>query len=161
MLCENVLGNYNKGEYEEYEIDFVDFEWHETFKKLHKKISHSGKEIGIRLGNEVLTKGIKQGDILYKEGNYIAVVNILPCDVIVINVEEHHKVMAAKVCYEIGNRHATLFWGEKDMQYMTPYNEPMLEMLKKIHGVTVEVKNLVIDFNKSISATVNNHTHSF
>lgn len=67
--------------------------------------------------------------------------------------------MAAKVCYEIGNRHAVLLWGEEEQTFLTPYTQPVLEMLEKIHGVKAEVKEQALDFDKRISASINSHTH--
>ena len=51
-----------------------------------------------------------------------------------------------------------LFWGEDDT-FITIYNEPMLIMLQKIHGVTAvkEVKKL--DFDQRISASIHDHHH--
>ena len=65
---------------------------------------------------------------------------------------------AAKVCYEIGNRHAPLFWGENDT-FITIYNEPMLLMLQKLHGVTAEKELKKLDFDQRISASIHNHHH--
>ena len=80
-------------------------------------------------------------------------------DVAVAQVDAHHPHMIAKLCYEIGNRHATLFWGNDDHTFITPYTEPMLVMIQKLHGVTATVKTLSLDFNKAISASINAHTH--
>ena len=50
--------------------------------------------------------------------------------------------MVAKVCYEIGNRHAPLFWGDQEREPLSLlYNEPMKVMLDKLHGVSTEVKD--------------------
>jgi urease accessory protein len=67
-------------------------------------------------------------------------------------------MMAAKVCYEIGNRHAPLFWGENGT-YITIYDEPMMAMVSKIHGVRAEKKLMKLDFDKRISAAIHNHHH--
>ncbi len=69
-----------------------------------------------------------------------------------------HEKQAAKVCYEIGNRHAPLFWGENDT-FITIYNEPMLLMLQKLHGVTAEKELKKLDFDQRISASIHNHHH--
>ena len=53
------------------------------------------------------------------------------------------------------------------MEFITPYNEPMLEMLNKIHRhkngecvrVRAEKKTQKLNFDKAISSSVNNHTH--
>lgn len=165
MLCEKILGKITDEPFKSLAIDYVDIEWYEAFKKLHKKTTHSGEEIGIRLDNEVLTKGLNEGDVLYADDKKAVVVNIPPCEVIVADVPDDSLI--PKVCYEIGNRHATLFCGDNARQFITPYNQPMLEMLQKIHKhtagrcirVNAEKKLLKLNFDKAISSTVNNHTH--
>jgi urease accessory protein len=85
----------------------------------------------------------------------------------VIVVDVPSDSLIPKVCYEIGNRHATLFYGDNERQFVTPYNQPMLDMLNKIHKhtdgecvrVTAVKKLQKLNFDKAISSTVNNHTH--
>ena len=55
MLVEKVIGNINDEQFKNRNIDYVDIEWHEAFKKLHKKTSQSGIEVGIKLDNDILT----------------------------------------------------------------------------------------------------------
>ena len=102
MLCEQILGKLPDFDLSGKTVEYVDIEWHEAFKKIHKKTTDHGTEIG--------------------------------------------------------NCHAQLFWG-KDDTFITIYNEPMLIMLQKIHGVTAvkEVKKL--DFDQRISASIHNHHH--
>lgn len=64
----------------------------------------------------------------------------------------------AKVSYEIGNRHAPLFYSEDDSELVMPYDKPMLEMLKKLE-VEVQVKTMKIHRNKSISSVHASHDH--
>ena len=75
---------------------------------------------------------------------------------LVVKVDDTHLV--PKVCYEIGNRHATLFEGSSHNEFITIYSEPMKEMLEKI-GANVTVEEIQFDFNKSISASINAHQH--
>lgn len=159
MLCEKIIGNMYDEKFEDFEIDYVDIEWHEVYKRLHKKTTSKGREFGIRMDNEILTRGLREGDVLGCEGQTIIAVSIPPCEVIKICVDRHHPAAAAKVCYEVGNRHASLFWDEEENTFITPYNKPMMVMLEKIHGVTLLRENMKLDFTKSISSTVNNHTH--
>ncbi|HIX29885.1 MAG TPA: urease accessory protein UreE [Candidatus Blautia stercoravium] len=159
MLCENIWGNLKDTDTTGKKIDYVEFEWDEAFKRIHKKVSREGKEVGIRLDDSVLTKGIRTGDILWQEGDALLAAKILPCKVIEVKLAKGHEKMGAKVCYEIGNRHAVLLWGEEEDTFLTPYTQPVLEMLEKIHGVKAEVKEQVLDFDKRISASINSHTH--
>ena len=156
MLVEKVIGNVNDEQFKDKNIDYVDIEWHEAFKKLHKKTSQSGIEVGIKLDNDILTRGLRQGDILAINENSVIAVNIPKDKALVIKVNDNHLI--PKVCYEIGNRHATLFEGNSHNEFITIYNEPMKEMLEKI-GVDVTVDEVQFDFNKSISSSINAHHH--
>ena len=156
MLVEKVIGNINDEQFKNSNIDYVDIEWHEAFKKLHRKTSQSGIEVGIKLDNDILTRGLRKGDVLaINEDNFIAV-NIPKDKALVVKVDDTHLV--PKVCYEIGNRHATLFEGSSHNEFITIYSEPMKEMLEKI-GANATVEEIQFDFNKSISSSINAHHH--
>lgn len=156
MLVEKVIGNINDEQFKNSNIDYVDIEWHEAFKKLHRKTSQSGIEVGIKLDNDILTRGLRQGDVLAINEDNVIAVNIPKDKALVVKVDDTHLV--PKVCYEIGNRHATLFEGNSHNEFITIYNEPMKEMLEKI-GANVTVEEIQFDFNKSISSSINAHHH--
>ena len=103
-----------------------------------------------------MTEGLHQGDILNVDGDNVIAVNIPPDDALVITVHDEHLI--PKVCYEIGNRHATLFSGNNHNEFITIYSEPMKEMLEKI-GVHVSKEKIKFDFSKSISSSINSHHH--
>ena len=65
MICEELLGNLKDEKNNNIEVDYVDIERHEAFKKIHKKFTKLGTELGIRLGNDILSRGLRDGDILY------------------------------------------------------------------------------------------------
>ena len=156
MLVEKVIGNINDEQFKNSNIDYVDIEWHEAFKKLHRKTSHSGIEVGIKLDNDILTRGLRQGDVLAINEDNVIAVNIPKDKALVVKVDDTHLV--PKVCYEIGNRHATLFEGSSHNEFITIYSEPMKEMLEKI-GANATVEEIQFDFNKSISSSINAHHH--
>ena len=154
MLVEKVIGNINDEQFKNSNIDYVDIEWHEAFKKLHRKTSQSGIEVGIKLDNDILTRGLRQGDVLAINEDNVIAVNIPKDKALVVKVDDTHLV--PKVCYEIGNRHATLFEGSSHNEFITIYSEPMKEMLEKI-GANATVEEIQFDFNKSISSSINAH----
>ena len=45
MLCEQVLGKLHDFDLTGKTIEYVDIEWHEAFKKIHKKITDKGTEV--------------------------------------------------------------------------------------------------------------------
>lgn len=156
MLCEQILGTLSDEQFKNLKVDYVDIEWHEAFKKLHRKTSQSGIEVGIKLDNDILTRGLRQGDVLAINEDNVIAVNIPKDKALVVKVDDTHLV--PKVCYEIGNRHATLFEGSSHNEFITIYSEPMKEMLEKI-GANVTVEEIQFDFNKSISSSINAHHH--
>ncbi len=159
MICERILGQLQDFDRSGKEIEYVDIEWHETFKKIHKKVTDHGREIGIRMDDSVLKRGLLQDDVIYQDDTTLIAVNIPPCEVIRISALPGHKNQIPKVCYEIGNRHAPLFFGESDDTFVTIYDEPMMQMLLGIHGVQAEKKTEKLNFDRKISASVHNHHH--
>ena len=156
MLCEKILGKLKDFDLTGKTVEYVDIEWHEAFKKLHRKTSQSGIEVGIKLDNDILTRGLRQGDVLAINEDNVIAVNIPKDKALVVKVDDTHLV--PKVCYEIGNRHATLFEGSSHNEFITIYSEPMKEMLEKI-GANATVEEIQFDFNKSISSSINAHHH--
>ena len=110
----------------------------------------------LKLDNDILTRGLRQGDVLAINEDNVIAVNIPKDKALVVKVDDTHLV--PKVCYEIGNRHATLFEGNSHNEFITIYSEPMKEMLEKI-GANVTVEEIQFDFNKSISSSINAHHH--
>lgn len=159
MLCEKILGKLNEFDTTGKSIEYVDIEWHEAFKRIHKKNTNTGRQVGIRLDDSVLARGLYENDVIYDSNNLIIAVHTPPCEVIKIIIDKNHAFMISKTCYEIGNRHAPLFFGDDDFTFITPYNEPMFLMLNKLHGVNVEKKCIQLNFDKRVSATVHNHHH--
>lgn len=159
MICEKILGTLDELDVAGKMVEYVEIEWHEAFKKIHKKTTDTGREVGIRLDDSVLTEGLYEGKVIYMDESLVIAVHTPPCEVIRVTVKPDHRFMAAKVCYEIGNRHAPLFYGEDEYTFITPYNEPMLRMLSGLHGVEAEKEMRKLDFDRRISASVHNHHH--
>lgn len=159
MLCEKILGKISDESFKDKQVDYVDIEWHEAFTKLHRKVSQGGVDVGIRLDNEVLRRGLWQDDVLYADENKVIAVNIPPCEAIKAVVAKDHPNQIAKLCYEVGNTHTSMFRGEDEYTFYIPYHEPMLDKLNHIHGVSAQKVYTKFDFSKSLSSTINNHHH--
>ena len=79
MLCEQVLGKLHDFDTTGKTIEYVDIEWHEAFKKIHKKITDKGTEVGIRMDDSILARGLYQDDVIYADDEKLVVVNTLDC----------------------------------------------------------------------------------
>lgn len=156
MLCESILGKLSEKQFQNFIVDYVDIDWYEIHKKLHRKKTRSGKEIGILLDEHKHSEGLSQDDVLFCDGNTAVAVNIKQCAVIIFYIEDSS--LLPKVCYEIGNKHAPLFFGEDTGQFLTVYDGPVLEMLEKL-GVRAEIVTGQLDFSRCISGRCHMHTH--
>lgn len=159
MLCEKVLGKVTDEAYKGLRVDYVDIQWHEAFSRLHRLTSAEGEDVGIRMDNDVLKKGLDQDDVLYADLEKVIAVNIPECEAIKAVVRQDHPGQIAKLCYEVGNTHTTMFRGEDAFTFYIPFNEPMLEKINSIHGVSGEKVMKKFDFSKSLSSSINNHHH--
>ncbi len=159
MLCEKVLGTLSDEAFAGLRVDRVDIEWHEAFSKLHRKTSSEGEDVGIRMGNEILSRGLNQDDVIYADSEKVIAVNIPECEAIRAEVRRDHPGQIAKLCYEVGNTHTTMFRGEDDFTFYTPYHEPLLEKIRGIHGVSAEKVVMKFDFSRALSSSINNHHH--
>ena len=160
MLCEKILGNLSEPEFKGKPVDYVDIDWHETYNKLLRKNSRGGRDVAIRLDDEVLKTGMKPGDVLGtdEDGTLIAV-DVPATDVLVVTLTELSPFTVAKTAYEIGNCHAPLFAGQEEFQFITIFNEPMEHLLHHLHGVKVERKIEKLDFSKQISSIIGHGHH--
>lgn len=159
MICDKILGSLPQMDTEGRRVEFVTIEWHEAFKKIHRKFTDHGREVGIRMDDSVLKRGLHQGDVLYQDEQLIIAVHTPPCEALVVEIEKGHESCIPKVCYEIGNRHAPLFWGREENTFVTPYNEPMKKLLAGIHGTIVKKENIAFDFTRQISSAAGEHHH--
>ncbi|WP_104748741.1 urease accessory protein UreE [Helicobacter cetorum] len=141
MIIERLEGNLRDLNPLDFCIDYVDLEWFDTRKKIARFKTQQGKEIAMRL-KDAPKLGLSHGDILLKEGKEIVAINILPSEV--IHIEAKSIAEVAKICYEIGNRHAALYYGDNQFEFKTPFEKPMLALLEKL-GVTNSVLSSRLD----------------
>ena len=166
MIYTKILGKLGDGDFQSKLVDYVDFEWHETYSKLHRKNSRGGRDVAISLDDSILKIGIKPGDVfgLDADGTVIAA-DVLATDVLSVKLENPDFFSTAKVAYEIGNCHAPLFAGKEEGELITIFNEPMERLLQGLGGISlkIEKRNGKLDFSKQISSIVGHghgHAHS-
>ncbi|MBR1404155.1 MAG: hypothetical protein IJ558_08230 [Treponema sp.] len=161
MLCEKILGKTSDEHFKGKKIDYVDFEWHETYSKRHRKTSRLGRDIAISLDDSILKIGIKPGDVLGldSDGTVIAC-DVLPCEILSVRIGNPVFRTTAKIAYEIGNCHAPLFSGNSDSELITIYTEPVERLLKNLSGYELEIERRTekLDFSRQISSVVG-HSH--
>lgn len=159
MICETVLGNRNMPEFYDCMEDKLRLEWDEVYKRVLKKTTEGGVEVGIRLSGPDAQQGLCDGDVLWRSGNKIITVEIIPCRVIRIeSLPERHGALI-QAAYEIGNRHAPLFWTLERNGLVIVYDEFMLPTLQKIYGISLSECEQKLDPHLRIR-TLAFHSHS-
>jgi urease accessory protein len=121
MLIEKISGH--TAPREGVRVDTVEFEWFELSRRVMKKMSSSGEEIGLRL-----TEPISDGDVLYEDDTRAIVAALLPCELIRVAARDMRTM--GRVCFELGNRHLPLAIGDDSVK--TPYDAPTFEYLARL-----------------------------
>lgn len=119
MLVTEILGNINdlpENERAELTVDSVPLGNLELVKRVQRTETESGKEIGLRLTNEV--RELKGGDILYRDGNNVIAVKVKPSDVLVIRARSIYEM--AVTAHSLGNRHLQAQFFDEDSQFGQP-----------------------------------------
>lgn len=123
MIIKEICGNLENLHEKELNIDLFELEWFETNKRIIRKKSRDGTELSLRFLKE--GKQLKEGDILFKDGNKLIVVEVLPCEAIVFSPKSLLEM--GTICYEIGNKHLPLFIQEDEI--LVPYEDPLFRWL--------------------------------
>jgi urease accessory protein len=134
MLIREKIGHINSFAINDRIIDLLLLEWYEARKRILVKHSNSGKEVSLKFLNE--NPEWSEGDILFADDNSIIVVSILPCRCIVLQPKNMFEM--ASICYEIGNKHLSLFYDQD--QLLVPFELPLYNLLQ-MQGYEVKEDN--------------------
>ncbi len=146
MITEKIygkLGNTPK------KIEKVTIDWFERDKKLLRKTTSDGEEIGIKTDIP-----LSDGDVVYEDGNRVIAVEIAPCDLISVSISSIEGM--GRLCFELGNRHLSLSISEDCVK--CPFDEPTFEYLKKLGFAAVKVHEKFMGFIEC-KAHSHGHTH--
>lgn len=151
MLIQQKIGNINSFEINDRSIDYLKLEWYETNKRILHKQTQLGKEVTLKFLKE--KQDLTQGDIIYEDKECIIVIDVVPCDAIIIYPKTMKEM--ASVCYEIGNKHLPLFFRKDEL--LVPFEAPLFRMLLAAGYDVKEGKRKLID---PLRSTVTPHGSS-
>jgi urease accessory protein len=138
MLIEKVLRHIS--EYPpDLKVETVNFSWWERDKKIMKKLSSAGEEIGLRLG-----EALSDGDVLFADATRIVVAVLESAELITVNVTSRREM--GEVCFALGNRHLPISIGEE--QVCVPYDAPTLAYLTKLGFDCARIRDKFTDFHE-------------
>jgi urease accessory protein len=151
MIIKEKVGNLQGFRSIGYQVDWLPLEWYETGKRILHKQTAAGRNVVLKFLKEA--PQLQQDDIIFKDDNCVIVIDILPCEVIVVQPTNMYEMAVA--CYEIGNKHLPLFY-EGDA-ILIPYEAPLLKMLQASgFGLKREYRKLL----HPLKTTVSPHAHS-
>ena len=124
MIIEDVIGNIGTLSIGSRQTDLLQLQWYETTRRVQRRQTVSGREIALRL----LKQGqrLQQGDVVWMDDATAVVVDILPCEVIVVTPASMLEM--GTICYEIGNKHLPVFI--QDNEVLIPMEEPLYRWLE-------------------------------
>lgn len=151
MVITEKAGNLNTLELGERSIDKLQLEWFETNKRILHKLTSGGQKISIKFlqGNP----DWKENDVVFADDKTIIVIEILPCDAIVITPST--VMEAAAISYEIGNKHLPLFFHQNEL--LIPYDAPLFRLLQA-NGYTMNIEQRKLQH--PLKTSVSPHGHS-
>lgn len=144
MIINRVLGKLS---HTHKNIETVSIDWFERDKKVLRKTTSNGEDIGIKVETT-----LNEGDILYEDDNKIIVVEISPCNL--ISVEVNTMQQMGRLCFELGNRHLSLSIGENIVK--CPFDNPTFEYLQKLGFNAIKTYEKFTDYTECKAHT---HTH--
>jgi len=138
MMIRHVVGKLadlnlgHHGDSMDLTIERVVLSWDELHKRILRKTTDVGRDIGIQLE----TGHLHPGDILHREGNHIIIVEVKEEAVLVVSVSTMHAMGLA--AHAIGNLHAPIEITTQTV--ITPYNSVLEDQLQKL-GLATQVEN--------------------
>jgi urease accessory protein len=147
MLINHKTGNLSSFDIGNRLIDRLALEWYETNKRILHKRTQSGHQIIMKFMGE--NQNLTQDDIIYHDEKTVLVIDILPCDAIIVHPKNMHEM--ASVCYEIGNKHLPLFFNEDEV--LVAFEEPLFRLLSAAgYDVKKGSRRLINPLKTTVSA---------
>lgn len=112
MWCESVVRNAGEGgDFGGRAVDYVDIQWDQRRSTL-KARSRAGEEVRVLLPRG---QALRHGDVLFEDDRRAVVINVLPCELIVVR-SPSPRLMAA-LALELGNLHHPTEIGENELAF--------------------------------------------
>lgn len=124
ILINSIQGNVQSFDIGARVIDLLQLEWFETNKKVMRRHTLNGLEIGWKAGKGLPV--LQDGDILWTDDHMVVAASILPAAAIVL--KPLTMLDMATICYEIGNKHLPLFIVNEDV--LVPFEDPLFRWLE-------------------------------
>jgi len=146
MIIKEIVGNRKDLSLESKEIDLLQVEWFEVSKRVQRRHTAAGREVSIKFLKE--GQRLSQDDVLFIGEDYAVLVDILPCDAIIVH--PHSLTEMGRVCYEIGNKHLPMFI--ENGEVLLPFEEPIYRwLMASFYSVRKEHMKLLNMLNANVA----------
>lgn len=144
MIAEKIYGKLGRTDKK---VEKVVVDWFERDRKLLRKTTSEGEEIGIKID-----AALNDGDIIFEDESRVVAVEIAPCDLISVKVSSPEGM--GRLCFELGNRHLSLSISADCVK--CPFDEPTFEYLKRLGFAASKVHE---KFTGYIECRAHAHSH--
>jgi urease accessory protein len=151
MLIKEKIGNLSSFEDDGRAIDRLPLEWYECTKRILHKKTGNGREVVLKFLKEA--HQLQPDDVLYADAECLIVVDVLPCEAIVLTPASMYEM--AYACYAIGNKHLPIYYNNDAL--VLPYDPPILKVLQTA-GLKPEVQKKQLT-GQLITTGVSTHAH--
>jgi urease accessory protein len=151
MIIKEKSGRLDSVELNGRVVERLPLEWFETGKRILHKKTEAGRQVILKFLKEA--QNLTQDDVLFEDEQVIIVVDIVPCDTIVLKPSSMYAMAFA--CYEIGNKHLPLFYEADSL--LIPFEAPLFRVLE-VQGLNParENRKLIHQLRTTVAA----HAHS-
>ena len=156
MLIQQKSGNINALDINNRNIDWLQLQWYEAGKRILRRQTLAGHDISLKFLDK--NPALTQGDVLYESDSVIIAVEILPCDVLVIQPANPFEM--ASVCYEIGNKHLPLFLDNNEL--LVPFEMPLFRLLSvQGYAIKQDKRKLLHPLKTTVAPHAHNNSSLF
>lgn len=162
------LGNLNDPSYElllrrelggVFGVDELLLDWDQADARTFVGVTELGRTVDIRLGAADGDR-LVDGDVLAADRSGVVpvavVVRLRSAEVYLVEVDRMDPIALAHACWEIGNMHAPLFWGDSDehtVRMYTPVQPVLGRMLRGVEGVRLSVVTRELDADRRFASS--------
>ena len=168
LVSTTCLGNLNDPSYElllrrelggVFETDGLLLDWDQADARTFVGVTELGRTVDVRLG-VVDDDRLADGDVLAIDRSgtvpVAVVVRLRSAEVYLVEVDRMDPIALAHACWEIGNMHAPLFWGDSDeytVRMYTPLQPVLGRMLRAIEGARVSIVSCELDAGRRFASS--------
>jgi len=161
MIVNEVIGNIytdDSKKWMSHSVDYLELEWYELNKRILRKHTLGNQEVGIQF--EGGAASLADGDVLAEFEDMVIVIKVKADECMAIIASNNYEL--ARMCYEIGNRHAPLFIDEHDdKRLLLPKDKPLQLLLEKMGFNPIIVKARLIKPLSAAKGHQHNHNHEY